>query len=559
MIGNQNLLQGNDMQSYYANQMNYQQTQQYLNSVSNTLFVADLPDECCEEDLSNFFHDYNFIIAKVVHNILNTHAFVILRSKEDAEKARNELNGVKLEAKYATVKILKPVRICKYEIRSYNTDIDERCNLLVKNLSKEVSAHLLFNTFKKYGDIKSSKLMVDYYGNSKGYGFISYYKVENALKAKEELNNFDLLGKKLKVNILERGRVKKQTKNNLYVKHFPKKDFENKDLEKLFTEFGEIKSAIVLKDEKNESKGFGFVCFNKAEDAEKALKEMNDKKIFENQEKNLYVSFAMKKGERREALLKRREELYKLSQKMTVYAKIKNENNFKDEKDFIERINYYLKKFLNESYKPKHIKVRYETKNAFITMNTQEEAKNFVKAYQEFSKSNETDVYFNLYKSKIDRITNTYYKKYNQFSETASLSSGKNPKFKNYNDFNVVPQVNDGRKYNTYNNFNQVPIQQFPIPQNKFIQYNNFDVQNNNINNNNQINQNIPNIVTKDDAGDYIFEIVEKIYKQQAGKITGMIIEFDLDKLKNMIYNDRNELLKQIDIAHNLLLQNNNK
>jgi len=195
-------------------------------------------------------------------------------------------------------------------------------------------------------------------------------------------------------------------------------------------------------------------------------------------------------------------------------------------------------------------------------MNTQEEAKNFVKAYQEFSKSNETDVYFNLYKSKIDRITNTYYKKYNQFSETASLSSGKNPKFKNYNDFNVVPQVNDSRKYNTYNNFNQVPIQQFPIPQNKFIQYNNFDVQNNNINNNNnnnnnnqinQINQNIPNIVTKDDAGDYIFEIVEKIYKEQAGKITGMIIEFGLDKLKNMIYNDRKELMNQIENAHKLL------
>ena len=37
-----------------------------------------------------------------------------------------------------------------------------------------------------------------------------------------------------------------------------------------------------------------------------------------------------------------------------------------------------------------------------------------------------------------------------------------------------------------------------------------------------------------------------------------MIIEFDLDRLKNMIYNDRNELMKQIEIAHNLL-QNQEK
>ena len=124
-----------------------------------------------------------------------------------------------------------------------------------------------------------------------------------------------------------------------------------------------------------------------------------------------------------------------------------------------------------------------------------------------------------------------------------------------YNDNNQNLENNHINENNNKNN--QQNQNNKPNNQNNYK--NNQNRQNNNINNNNQINQNIPNIVTKDDAGDYIFEIVEKIYKQQAGKITGMIIEFDLDKLKNMIYNDRNELLKQIDIAHNLLLQNNNK
>ena len=265
---------------------------------------------------------------------------------------------------------------------------------------------------------------------------------------------------------------------------------------------------------------------------------MNDKKIFENQEKNLYVSFAMKKGERREALLKRREELYKLSQKMTVYAKIKNENNFNEEKDFIDKINNYLQKLLNENYKPKHIKVRYETKNAFITMNSQEDAKNFIKAYQDYSKLNETDIYFNLYKSKIDRISNTYYKKYNQISDTSSLSSGKNARFKNYNDFNMIPQIQEERKYNSYNTFNQVPINQIPT---RFVQYNNFDV--------------VPEINDKNEACDYIYDIVESKYKDQAPKITGMLYEFDFEKLKRMILQDRNELMEQIEKAHNLLLQ----
>ena len=86
-----NNFQENPQMAYYANQA----VRTPLPSVSNILFVADLPDECCEEDLSNFFKDYNFFFAKVIHNILRTHAFVHFQSKEDAEKARNELNGVK--------------------------------------------------------------------------------------------------------------------------------------------------------------------------------------------------------------------------------------------------------------------------------------------------------------------------------------------------------------------------------------------------------------------------------------------------------------------------------
>jgi hypothetical protein len=49
--------------SYYNNQP--QPTQKLVPNVDNILFVADLPDEACEEDLSNFFKAYNFSFAKV--------------------------------------------------------------------------------------------------------------------------------------------------------------------------------------------------------------------------------------------------------------------------------------------------------------------------------------------------------------------------------------------------------------------------------------------------------------------------------------------------------------
>lgn len=535
-----NNFEQNPQMAYYANQP----TQGLLPSVSNILFVADLPDDTCEEDLSNFFKEYNFFFAKVVHNIMRTHAFVHFQSREDAEKARLELNGVKITPKYSSSKLARPVRLCKYETRKYLTDIDARCNLLVKNLSKDVSAHMLFRTFRKYGDIRSSKLMIDFFGNSKGFGFVSFYKVEESIKAKEELDGKTIGGKAIKVNFLEKGRRQQVKKNNIYVKHFPKKDFDNKNLEDLFKKFGEIKSAIVLKDEKGESKGFGFVCFTNPDDAEKAIKEMNDKKIFNDIDNNLYCCFAMKKGERQEQLLKKREEMFKQSQKMTVYAKIKDESAIKDEESFTSEINKVLKAIISSNYEPKHIKVRYESKNAFITMNSQKEAEDFVKKFQIYSKENPTSLYFNLYKSKIDRINaSTYFKKYNAFSETASMASKGNKQYKAYNNYNqfddkkkVVynnfgPQqsVPKGPVFQTYNTFEQVPPQMlYPISKDTKIE-------------------------NKEDVGDIIYEIVENIYKDEAGKITGMLLEFSIEKLKTMILTNQQELKKQIENAHELL------
>lgn len=49
-------------------------------------------------------------------------------------------------------------------------------------------------------------------------------------------------------------------------------------LKELFSEFGDIEEAIVLKDKfSGRSKGFGFVTFVNDEDADKAIAEMNDK------------------------------------------------------------------------------------------------------------------------------------------------------------------------------------------------------------------------------------------------------------------------------------------
>ena len=566
-----------NMTGYYSNAYDSQK-RQMASYMSSFLFAADLPEDTCEEDLYGFFTGYKMVTSKVVQNINNTYAFVNFETPNDAERARRELNGVTIQAKYATGinKISKPVRLCRYESRSGLSNIDPRCNLLVKNLSPQVSAHLFWNTFIKFGDVRSSKLMIDIMGESKGFGYISYYKWEDALKAKDNLNDKELLGKNIKINFLEKGRRHVVKKNNIYVKEIPKKNFTEKELIGLFAKFGKINSAIILKDEKGESKGFGFVCFENPEDAEKAKNEMNGKKVFDDVENKLYVSFALKKAERKEELIKMKEKLFKESQKMTIYAKIQDDDSIKTDEIFKNRIMEYMKQLMGNDYKPKSIKTKFEQKNAFITMNNKEDARNFIKKFIEIE--GKKDIYFNTYKSRFDRKNaQMQFKNYNNFSETGSLahsstSSMAGKHFINYNDFSNQPMVQQ----------QQIPYQQRNQGRPAFKNYNNFDDMNNqfnqmNLNNNNnkknQVNYNDfepdvfttiyqelrrkmgPNnkITTKEQAGDFIYELAEGLYKAEAGKITGMILEYNIDRLNNMIMFEPQELKKQIINGHNLI------
>lgn len=65
----------------------------------------------------------------------------------------------------------------------------------------------------------------------------------------------------------------------LYVGNLPY-SFSDKELQELFSPFGEISEATIIKDKySGRSKGFGFVTFVEKPAADKAIAEMNDKDI----------------------------------------------------------------------------------------------------------------------------------------------------------------------------------------------------------------------------------------------------------------------------------------
>ena len=85
---------------------------------------------------------------------------------------------------------------------------------------------------------------------------------------------------------------------NLYVKNLDDSVNDTK-LEEAFATFGSISSCKVMIDEKTNSRGFGFVCFTKAEEASRAITEMNGSML---EGKPIYVALAERKELRRAKL-----------------------------------------------------------------------------------------------------------------------------------------------------------------------------------------------------------------------------------------------------------------
>jgi hypothetical protein len=117
--------------------------------------------------------------------------------------------------------------------------------------------------------------------------------------------------------------------------------------------------------------------------------------------------------------------------------------------DFEKQILAYLKLIINKDYKPKSLKVRYDNKNAFITMNNPKEANDFINKLQEYQKEHDINIFFNIYKSKVERISNNYnYKNFNNFDgQQMQISSGSGGKYKSFNNFAPMAQPTSGINY----------------------------------------------------------------------------------------------------------------
>ncbi|MFC2119580.1 RNA recognition motif domain-containing protein [Bacteroidota bacterium] len=74
-------------------------------------------------------------------------------------------------------------------------------NIYVGNLAQNVQEEDLNTLFSQHGKVQSVKIIQDMYTKiSKGFGFVEMLANEEAQKALDSLNTYELKGKKLVVN-----------------------------------------------------------------------------------------------------------------------------------------------------------------------------------------------------------------------------------------------------------------------------------------------------------------------------------------------------------------------
>lgn len=183
---------------------------------------------------------------------------------------------------------------------------DHRRTLFVRSLPASVTTERLTDFFSQSHPLKHATVVLDpQTKTSRGFGFVTLADPEDAQAVAAELNNANLDGRKIKIEIadprhrdvpedggrskpsrkaaeLKAEREKKRVKTlppKLIVRNLPWAIKEPEDLAAHFRSYGKVKHASLPKQGPKVQAGFGFVVLKGRKNAEKAIEGVNGKVV----------------------------------------------------------------------------------------------------------------------------------------------------------------------------------------------------------------------------------------------------------------------------------------
>ncbi|KAM7507952.1 hypothetical protein LguiA_018405 [Lonicera macranthoides] len=278
------------------------------------VFIKNLDSSIDNKGLHDTFAAFGTVLSCKVavdgNGQSKGYGFVQFDQEEAAANAISRLNGMLLNDRKVYVGLF-----VRQQERNQANGSPKFTNVYVKNLSETTTDEDLNDIFGKYGFITSAVVMKDANGKSRCFGFVNFEDPDAAAAAVENLNGTSNDDKVLFVGKAQRkgereaelrakfeqeriSRFEKLQGANLYLKNLDD-SIDDERLKELFSEFGTVTSCKVMLDPQGVSKGSGFVAFSNPEEATRALNEMNGKMIGR---KPLYVAVAQRKEERRARL-----------------------------------------------------------------------------------------------------------------------------------------------------------------------------------------------------------------------------------------------------------------
>eukprot|EP01035_Chromulina_nebulosa_P017261 gene17261-22793_t len=289
------------------------------------IYIKNLPPSADNKNLFDVFSVFgNILSCKVASDETGSskgYGYIHYETAEAASEAISKMNGNTLDG--YVVEVLAFLR------RQERSSQASWTNTYIKQFPKTWDENRIKELVSPFGETTSIALNKDNEGNSTGAAYVNFAEHESAFNAVNSINKqvieeasqsftlymsrFQKKNERLR-DLQSFHQQKREEKlnlyqgRNLYVKNIDD-EISDEELLKLFSEHGTVSNAKIMRDvNSGVSKGFGFVCYNLPEDAQKAITALNGTRV---RSKPLVVTFHQRKEVRRAHLVQNTNERFR--------------------------------------------------------------------------------------------------------------------------------------------------------------------------------------------------------------------------------------------------------